>query len=206
LAPPAEAGLINYLWPLLIVLFSARLPGSGGLRAGHVAGAALGLAGVAALFAGRGNLDFAAGALPGYAASLAAAFVWAGYSVLSARVGQVPTDAVAGFCLITAALNLACHLAFETTVWPADATQWGAVLLLGIGPVGAAFYLWDIGCKRGDVRLLGVTAYAAPVLSTLILVASGYASASPALALACLLIVAGALTAVWASRAEPKPV
>ncbi|MCJ2123564.1 DMT family transporter [Methylobacterium sp. J-077] len=203
LAPPAEAGLINYLWPLLIVLFSARLPGSGGLRAGHLAGAALGLAGVAALFVGRGNLDFAAGALPGYAASLAAAFVWAGYSVLSARVGEVPTDAVAGFCLVTAALSLACHLAFETTIWPADATQWGAVLLLGIGPVGAAFYLWDIGCKRGDVRLLGVTAYAAPVLSTLILVATGYASPGPALALACLLIVAGALTAVRASRAAP---
>lgn len=206
LAPPAEAGLINYLWPLLIVLFSARLPGSGGLRAGHLAGAVLGLAGVAALFVGRGNLDFAAGALPGYAASLAAAFVWAGYSVLSARVGQVPTDAVAGFCLVTAALSLACHLAFETTVWPADATQWGAVLLLGIGPVGAAFYLWDIGCKRGDVRLLGVTAYAAPVLSTLILVATGYASPGPALALACLLIVAGALTAVRASRAAPRAV
>ena len=206
LAPPAEAGLINYLWPLLIVLFSARLPGSGGLRAGHLAGAVLGLAGVAALFLGRGNLDFAAGALPGYAASLAAAFVWAGYSVLSARVGQVPTDAVAGFCLVTAALSLACHLAFETTVWPADAMPWGAVLLLGIGPVGAAFYLWDIGCKRGDVRLLGVTAYAAPVLSTLILVATSYASPGPALALACLLIVAGALTAVRASRAAPRAV
>lgn len=206
LAPPAEAGLINYLWPLLIVLFSARLPGAGGLRAGHVAGAALGLAGVAALFAGRGNLDFAAGALPGYAAALAAAFVWAAYSVLSARVGEVPTDAVAGFCLVTAALSLACHLVFETTIWPADATQWGAVLLLGIGPVGAAFYLWDIGCKRGDVRLLGVTAYAAPVLSTLILVATGYAKPVPALALACLLIVAGALTAVRASRAAPKAV
>jgi drug/metabolite transporter (DMT)-like permease len=205
LAPPAEAGLINYLWPLLIVLFSARLPGSGGLRLGHLAGAVLGLAGVAALFVGRGDLSFAAGALPGYAASLAAAFVWAGYSVLSARVGQVPTDAVAGFCLATAALSFACHLAFETTVWPADAAQWGAVLLLGLGPVGAAFYLWDIGCKRGDVRLLGVTAYAAPVLSTLILVAAGYASPSPALAVACLLIVAGALTAVRASRAARQP-
>ncbi|MDP4002145.1 DMT family transporter [Methylobacterium sp. NEAU K] len=203
LAPPAEAGLINYLWPLLIVLFSARLPGSGGLRAGHIAGAALGLAGVAALFVGRGELDFAAGALPGYAASFAAAFVWAGYSVLSARVGQVPTDTVAGFCLFTAALSLACHLAFESTVWPTDSVQWGAVLLLGLGPVGAAFYLWDIGCKRGDVRLLGVTAYAAPVLSTLILVVTGYASPGPALALACLLIVAGALTAVRASRAAP---
>jgi drug/metabolite transporter (DMT)-like permease len=82
--------------------------------------------------------------------------------------------------------------------------QWGAVALLGLGPVGAAFYLWDIGCKRGDVRLLGVTAYAAPVLSTLILVAAGYASPGPALALACLLIVSGALTAVRASRAAPR--
>jgi drug/metabolite transporter (DMT)-like permease len=203
LAPPAEAGLINYLWPLLIVLFSARLPGAGGLRAGHLAGAALGLMGVAALFAGRGELGFAAGALPGYAASLAAACVWASYSVLSARVGQVPTDAVAGFCLVTAALSLACHLVFEATIWPASAVQWGAVALLGLGPVGAAFYLWDIGCKRGDVRLLGVTAYAAPVLSTLILVAAGYANPGPALALACLLIVSGALAAVRASRAAP---
>ena len=204
LAPPAEAGLINYLWPLLIVLFSARLPGSGGLQPGHLAGAALGLAGVAALFAGRGELDFATGALPGYAAALAAAFVWAAYSVLSARVGAVPTDAVAGFCLATAALSLACHQAVEATVWPVDAVQWSAVLLLGLGPVGAAFYLWDIGCKRGDVRLLGVAAYAAPVLSTLILVAAGYAQPGPALALACLFIVAGALAAVRASRAAPR--
>src|SRR3954471_412915 len=128
LAPPAEAGLINYLWPLLIVLFSARLPGSGGLRPGHLAGAALGLAGVAALFAGRDELGFTTGALPGYAAALAAAFVWAGYSVLSARVGTVPTDAVAGFCLATAALSLACHHAVEATVWPVDAVQWSAVL------------------------------------------------------------------------------
>lgn len=200
LAPPAEAGLVNYLWPLLIVLFSGMLPGAGGLRAGHLAGAGLGLIGVAVLFAGRGDLGFSGAALPGYLASLGAAFVWAGYSVLSARVGAVPTEAVSGFCLATAALSLACHLGFETTVWPVGTVQWGAVLLLGLGPVGAAFYLWDIGCKRGDVRVLGVAAYAAPVLSTLILVATGYAAPSPALAAACLLIVAGALLAVRASR------
>lgn len=203
LAPPAEAGLISYLWPLLIVLFSALLPRSGGLRAAHLIGAVLGLAGVIVLFAGRGTLDFAAGAMPGYAAALAAAFVWSGYSVLSARVGTVPTDAVAGFCLVTAALSLACHLAVETTLWPADAAQWGAVAALGVGPIGAAFYLWDIGMKRGDIRFLGVAAYAAPVLSTLLLVATGYATATPALALACALIVAGALVAVRASRRTP---
>ncbi|GJE60241.1 aromatic amino acid exporter YddG [Methylobacterium trifolii] len=203
LAPPAEAGLINYLWPLLIVLLSARLPEAGGLRAGHLIGAGLGLTGVAALFLGRGDLRFPDGALPGYLASFAAAFVWSGYSVLSRRVGAVPTDAVAGFCLVTAALSLACHRALETTVWPAGAAEWGAVIALGLGPVGAAFYLWDIGCKRGDIRLLGVAAYAAPVLSTLILVAAGYAPATPALGLACGLIVAGALVAVRASRRVP---
>lgn len=199
LAPPAEAGLINYLWPLLIVLFSAWLPGARGLQPGHVAGALMGLAGVGMLFVGR-DLAFGTAALPGYAASFAAAFVWAAYSVLSARVGTVPTEAVAGFCLATGLLSLVCHLAFETSVWPTEASAWAAIILLGLGPVGAAFYLWDIGCKRGDVRLLGVAAYAAPVLSTLILVVAGYAPARPALALSCLLIVGGALFAVRASR------
>ncbi|KQT73642.1 hypothetical protein ASG51_09265 [Methylobacterium sp. Leaf465] len=204
LAPPAEAGLLNYLWPLLIVLLSARLPGAAGLHAGHLGGAALGLAGVMVLFAGRGGIDFAAGALPGYLAALAAAFVWSGYSVLSSRVGAVPTDAVAGFCLATAALSFACHRAFETTLWPAGTVQWGAVVALGLGPVGAAFYLWDIGVKRGDLRLLGVAAYAAPILSTLTLVLAGYAEPSPALAFACLLIVLGAGVAVRASRAGTR--
>ena len=199
LAPPVEASLVNYLWPLLIVLFSAWLPRSGGLRPGHLAGGLLGLSGVAILFAGR-DAGFSASALPGYGAALAAAFVWAGYSVLSSRAAAVPTDAVAGFCLATGLLSLACHLCVETTVWPADATAWAAIVLLGIGPVGAAFYLWDIGCKHGDVRILGVAAYAAPLLSTLVLVATGYAEARPVLALSSLLIVAGALCAVRASR------
>ena len=93
--------------------------------------------------------------LPGYAAAFVAAFVWATYSVLSRRFAGVPTDAVAGFCLATAALSAVCHLAFETTVWPENAGQWLAVVALGLGPVGAAFYAWDIGVKRGDIRVLG---------------------------------------------------
>jgi drug/metabolite transporter (DMT)-like permease len=194
LAPPAEAGLICYLWPLLIVLFSALLPGER-LRGAHVAGALLGFAGVAVLIAGRGALDARPEHLPGYACAAAAAFVWGAYSVLSRRFGEVPTDAVAGFCLATSALSLLCHLAFETSVWPADATQWLAILALGIGPVGAAFYVWDIGMKRGDIRLLGVASYAAPVLSTLILVLAGYAEPTLTLALSCALIVVGALVA-----------
>jgi drug/metabolite transporter (DMT)-like permease len=94
-----------------------------------------------------------------------------------------------------------CHLVFETTVWPATTIQWLAVLGLGLGPVGLAFYVWDIGMKRGDIRFLGVASYAAPVLSTLLLVAMGYASATLALGLACALIVLGALVATFTSKA-----
>ena len=199
LAPPAEAGLIAYLWPLLIVLFSGLLPGER-LRAAHVAGALLGLLGVIVLGLGRDGFALRAESAPGYLLALACAFVWSGYSVLSRGFSAVPTDAVAGFCLATAALSLLCHLVFETTVWPETAAQWLAMLGLGLGPVGAAFYLWDIGVKRGDIRLLGVASYAAPVLSTAILVLAGYAEPTGALALACLLIAGGALVATFSGR------
>lgn len=195
-APPADASLIAYLWPLLIVLFSAALPGER-LRLRHVLGAALGFAGAATLLLAKGAHFSAAGAAPwmGYGLALACAFVWSGYSILSRRLKHAPTEAVAGFCLVTAALAAICHLAFESTVVPANAAEWLAIAGLGIGPVGLAFYVWDYGVKRGDIRLLGVAAYAAPALSTLILVAAGVAPATPALGLACLFIVGGAVVA-----------
>jgi drug/metabolite transporter (DMT)-like permease len=199
LAPPAEAGLINYLWPLLIVVFSALLPGER-VRAAHIVGALLGFAGVVVLVGGRADLDMRAEHALGYACAFGAAFVWAAYSVLSRRFGAVPTDAVAGFCLATSALSLLCHLAFETTVWPEDVAQWLALAALGIGPVGAAFYLWDIGVKHGDIRLLGVGSYAAPVLSTSFLVLGDYAEPTLALAASCAFIVAGALSAALLNK------
>jgi len=193
LAPPAEASLVAYLWPLLIVVFSGLLPGER-LKAIHVAGALVGFTGVIVLAQGQG-LAARLEDVPGYLLALAAALFWSSYSVLSRRVASVPTDAVVGFCFAVALLSLVCHLLFETTVWPADATQWLAVLALGLGPVGAAFYAWDIGCKKGDIRLLGVAAYSAPVISTLALIATGYARPTLALGVACALIVAGALVA-----------
>jgi drug/metabolite transporter (DMT)-like permease len=200
LAPPAEAASIAYLWPLFIVLLSAALPG-GGLALRHVVGALLGLLGTAALIATRsGGLGFEPAYAGGYAAALACSLVWAAYSVASRLFRAVPTEAVAGFCLATSALAALCHLAFETTVWPADAVEWLAVVGLGLGPVGAAFYAWDVGMKWGDVRLLGVGSYACPMLSVLLLIAAGYAEATPALAGGCALIIGGALVASFAKR------
>ncbi|MBV9555836.1 MAG: EamA family transporter [Pseudolabrys sp.] len=192
-APPADAGLLNYFWPLLIVLFSGLLPGER-LHLHSIAGAALGLAGTIILFAGNGlapSLNY----VPGYSAAFCAAFVWATYSVLSRRFAAVPTAAVAGFCLATALLATLCHLALEVTAWPEDAIQWLAVIALGLGPVGIAFYAWDVGVKRGDIRLLGVASYSAPILSTLFLVLAGYAEPRATLWVAALMIGGGGLLA-----------
>lgn len=201
LSPPAEASLVAYLWPLLIVLFSAALPGEK-LAARHLVGAAAGLAGTALLIGARAGsgLSFEAGDLLGYVSALACAIVWAAYSVSSRFFAKTPTEAVAGFCLGTAALAAFCHLALETTVWPEGARQWLAIAGLGLGPVGLAFFVWDVGMKHGDVRLLGVAAYAAPLMSTLLLVAFGYAQASLSLGLACALIVGGAALATLGGR------
>ncbi len=195
-APPAQAGLIAYLWPLLIVLFSGLLPGEK-LRAGHLIGALAGFFGAALIIGGVSGLS--ADHLTGYALALACALTWSGYSVLSRRFGAVPTSAVTIFCLLTAALSALLHLALEDTVAPMGTIGWLSILALGLGPVGLAFYTWDIGVKRGDIQILGVASYAAPLLSTLVLVATGIAEPTARLAMATLLITGGAALAARAS-------
>jgi drug/metabolite transporter (DMT)-like permease len=193
-APPAEAGLLNYLWPLLIVLFSSLLPGER-LAPHHIVGALLGLAGTVLLFAGNSGSGFAPGQVPGLIAAFVAAFVWAAYSVMSRKLKSVPTDAVAGFCLATAMLAALVHAIVEVTVWPDGLAQWLAITALGVGPVGTAFYAWDIGMKRGDIRVLGAASYATPLLSTSFLILAGFAKPSAGLAIAAVLIAGGGLIA-----------
>lgn len=198
LAPPAEASLIAYLWPLFIVVFSGLLPGER-LTPLHVIGALVAFAGAALVVAG-GGVGPSRAALPGYALAFLCALTWSGYSLISRRLGAVPTAAVAVYCLATAVLSGAAHLMLEETTWPAGATGWASVLALGLGPVGLAFYTWDVGVKRGDIQILGTASYAAPLLSTLALIAGGVAAASLTLALSAALITAGALLAARASR------
>jgi len=202
-APPAEAGLLNYLWPLLIVLFSSLLPGER-LAPHHIIGALLGLVGTVLLFAGGGGSGFAPDQIPGLAAAFLAAFVWAAYSVMSRKLKAVPTDAVAGFCLATALLAALVHGLVETTVWPDKIGQWLAIIALGVGPVGVAFFVWDIGMKRGDIRVLGAASYATPLLSTAFLIMAGFAQPTATIAVAAVLIAGGGLIAakdmVWRKR------
>ena len=201
-APAIEANLINYLWPLLIVLFSALLPGMR-LRVGNILGALLGFAAAALLIAGGASNAAAGGALPGYAAAFLAAVVWAGYSVLNRRFADAPGSAVVPACLAVALLGALAHLGFERTVVP-SAGQWIALAVMGLGPVGIAFRLWDRGTRHGDLALLGSLSYLAPLLSTLLLVAAGRAEPRWTQAVAVVLLTAGAWLSMRAS-ARPRP-
>ncbi len=202
-APAVEAGLIAYLWPLFIVVGSALLPGER-LRWYHVLGAIAGLCGTITIVSRKG-LSFDDAYLLGYGAAFLCAFTWSGYSLLTRSFDRVATDVVTGFCLGTSLLSLICHLALETTVWPADGGEWAAVVGLGLLPLGAAFYAWDYGVKNGDIQIIGAASYAAPLLSTLILVASGFAEPDWRILIACLLITGGAVLAAR-DMFRPKPI
>ncbi len=201
IAPYAQTGLIAYLWPLFIVLLSGLLPGET-LRPLHLIGAGLAFCGAALIVLG-GGMSAGPGATAGIGLAFLCAVTWAGYSVLSRKLGDVPTEAVTVFCLLTAVMSAVSHLALETTAWPQGTLGWASTLALGTGPVGLAFFTWDIGMKRGDIQMLGTLSYAAPLLSTLVLIATGHAAATPVLGLAALAITGGAALAARAGRKGP---
>ncbi len=171
-APALEANLVNYLWPVLIVLLSpVVLPGKR-LRWGHVVGGLMGLLGTVVLVLGRGVVQLDTRHLFGYALAALAAVMWSTYSLLTRKVAPFPTGAVGGFCLLSGVLALLAHAVLEPPI-ALTASDWSLLLLLGLGPMGAAFYLWDAALKAGDPRAIGTLAYLTPLLSTALLATFG---------------------------------
>jgi len=193
-APAVEANLINYLWPLLIVVFAALIGGAR-VHGRQWLGTLLGLSAAVLLITRGGQLQLDPAHWVGYAAALGAALVWSLYSVLNRRFEAVPSAAMAGSCLVVAVLGALAHVLFEATVAP-SAAQWLVVLVLGLGPTGLAFWLWDIGTKRGDIAVLGTVSYAAPVLSTALLLVFGRGQFHWTQAAAVALLLAGAWLSV----------
>jgi len=166
-APPVQANLVNYLWPLgIVVMAPVFLPGVR-LSARHVLAALLGFTGAALAILGRGGNAEAVWAW-GYIPALGSAFIWASYSLLTQRVAAFPTAAIGGFAWASGALALLCHAWLEPAV-ALSGTDWALIALMGLGPLGGAFFLWDAALKRGDARQIGVLSFLTPLLSTLTL-------------------------------------
>ena len=202
LASAVEVNLVNYLWPLLIVVLSPLyLPGVR-LRGVHVLAAALGFAGAAIAILGGSDASLTGSAraawepLLGYLLALGSAFIWANYSLQTKRgdlAGKgFPTAAIGLFGLLSGLLSLLCHSLLEPSA-NLDARQWLLLCLLGLGPLGAAFFLWDKALKLGDVRHIGVLSYLTPLASTILLLLVTGRALSWNIALAATLIIGAAI-------------
>ena len=197
-APPVQANLVNYLWPLGIVLMAPLfLPGMR-LHALHIAAAFLGFGGAAlAILGGRGDA-LQAGFAWGYLPALASAFVWASYSLMTQRVPPFPSAAIGLFGLVSGVLSLLCHAALEPAV-TLNRLDWGLIVAMGLGPLGAAFFLWDAALKHGDARQIGLLSFLTPLLSTLALLWVRQETPSVSVLAAAAMIVGAA---VLGSRAK----
>ena len=193
-APPVQANLVNYLWPLLMVVLAPLfLPGLS-LAPLHWVAALLGFAGAAVVILGGAGASGVAhsGWAWGYLPALGSAFIWASYSLLTKRVAAFPTAAIGGFALISGLLSLLCHAVLEPTV-DLSGRDWLLIVLMGLGPMGAAFFLWAKALKLGDARHIGILSYLTPLASTALLV---FVSGRPFtwnIALAAAMIVGAAL-------------
>jgi drug/metabolite transporter (DMT)-like permease len=191
LAPPVEANLVNYLWPLLIVVLAPVIVPGVAWSTRHAVAALVGFSGAALLIAsGAGSLG--QGAWLGYAFAVASAVIWSTYSLATRRYSHFPTGYVAWFCAVSGVLALACHAIFEPSYLP-KASEWPFIAALGFGPMGLAFFLWDRALKRGDPRALGNLAYLTPLLSTLLLVLFGGGTLTPMAIIAMAMILGGAI-------------
>jgi len=201
MAPPVEANLVNYLWPLLIVVLAPLLLRGVALRPAHVVAGLMGFAGAAVAILG-GRDGGAAGASVtawswGYLPALGAAVIWAGYSLLTKRVAAFPTAAIGLFGLVSGLLSLACHVLLEPSV-ALSARDWALLAVMGLGPLGAAFFLWDRALKLGDARQIGILSYITPLASTALLMLVSGRAPSWSIALAAALIIGAAITGLKA--------
>ena len=192
-APPVEANLVNYLWPLLMVVLAPVLLRGVSLRALHLLAALLGFVGAAiAILGARSGANSASGETWGFGLAAGSAFIWASYSLWTQRVPAFPTSAIGLFGLVSGLLSLACHALLEPPA-ALSARDWLLVVLCGLGPLGAAFYLWDMALKRGDARQIGILSYLTPLASTALLLVVTGRPLSWTIALAALLIISAAV-------------
>ena len=200
-APAVEANLVNYLWPLLIVVLAPVLLPGMRLRPSHALAAVAGFTGAAIAILGSGP-SAGGGWYWGYLPALASAFIWAGYSLLTRRVSAFPTAAIGLFGLASGLLSLLCHWALEPAM-PLQGSDWALILAMGLGPLGAAFFLWDRALKTGDPRQIGILSYITPLASTLLLMLVSGRSLTWSIAFAALLIIGAAVAGTWRPGARP---
>lgn len=195
-APALEVSLIVYLWPLLLAVLVAHR----NQRLQALLGGVVGFMGIVVLISGKGELTLSGESTAGYLLAILCALIWSNYSAYLARSpGKV--DDIGWISLAVAGLSLLAHLILESdfslaaSLWQFSISEWLGAILLGLGPVGGAFYLWDTGLKQGNTTLLASLSFFAPLISSVALVLAGRDAASVELLISVSLILLGGLIA-----------
>ncbi|MBB1487154.1 DMT family transporter [Oceanospirillum sediminis] len=200
LAPAMEVSLIVYLWPLLLTVFVAK----SGRRLQATTGGILGFTGIALVIinsqtSSTPSLIDSQNAIYGYLFAFSCAFIWSGYSwYLSRSPGK--SDDIGWLSIVVAALSLIAHSLSEDSHWSWSASEWFGALLLGLGPVGGAFYLWDLGMRKGNQTLLASFSFAAPLITAISLALAGLNDWSTEIIIALVLVMLGAGIANYSPR------
>jgi drug/metabolite transporter (DMT)-like permease len=196
-APAVQANLINYLWPLGMVVMGPLFSKGIALQTRHIVAAFIGFTGATIAILGRSESSLPIAEFHvGYLLALASAFVWASYSLLTRKLPPFPTSAVGGFAAASGILSLVCHYFLEPATVLSAQDLW-LLCILGLGPLGGAFFLWDAAIKLGDTRRIGLLAFTTPILSTVLLLVTTGQPLQWNVALAAALVVGSAF---WGSR------
>jgi drug/metabolite transporter (DMT)-like permease len=111
---------------------------------------------------------------------------------MTKRLPHFPTAFVGVFGFASGCLSLIAHLLLEQPVSP-SAFEWALLVVMGLGPLGGAFYLWDYAIKNGDPQRIGLLSFLTPLLSTTLLLLVTGKALTLQLLLAGVLIVGAAL-------------
>jgi drug/metabolite transporter (DMT)-like permease len=196
--------LINYLWPVLTVLFSAWWVPGARLTTRTVLAMFLALAGLVCANLQHMRDLLAAGDSAGvspvrrflpYGLALVAAVTWAIYSTLLARWRDWARNYVTspvGFLLTG---TIACAVIAFTGSMPAKLSASGTLMIIcyGAGPLAVGYLLWEVALSKARVHTLSLLAAATPVLSTFLLCLFLRTLPGPELIIAALLVGGGVL-------------
>ena len=200
-APVLEVSLIVYMWPLLLAVFVANKQSL--LK--PLVGGCVGFVGISFIIVGEGDFTLSNDYLFGYLLAVTCALIWSCYSWFLSKSNNKVED-IGWLSLAVALLSFLAHLQLEPYDWSFTLQEWLGILLLGLGPVGGSFYLWDYGLKYGNKQLLASLSFSAPLISSFALYLAGFNEWSFNIIIALGLILSGALISNWTGQsANNKP-
>jgi len=202
LAPILEANLLNYTWPIQLVLWSAVFLSQP--MHWRICMAMFFAAAGAFILIGKGDWpQLSPSHSLGYVFAIFSGLFWSLFSVLLRWKDTYAPSLFVSSCAATIASLL-------TTFHDPMFLQLGAggialTAYIGVVTMGIGYVAWKYAVKEGNIQVLSALSYLIPVISTFLLVLVGRNSLSGSAIAGAGLVVAGATLADRSRKVDPVP-